>query len=75
MEGNEESPIDNSYSKVFIAWEDEGHKYRLEMRSNAVGRFLLCWLWMKELSGSALSFLKGKASLELGKPSLSLSNL
>ena len=42
------------------AWEEEGRKYRLESRSNEVGRFLLCSVHDLEAKRFSLIFLEGK---------------
>ena len=42
LEGVKESYRDERRGKISKSWEEEGRKYRFEVRSNVVGRFIMC---------------------------------
>ncbi|RVW26082.1 hypothetical protein CK203_112550 [Vitis vinifera] len=60
LEGVEEWCREESSSRSLRAWEEGGRKYRLECRSNAAGRYLLCSVRDSEAKRFCLVFPEGK---------------
>lgn len=61
LEGVEEWCREESSSRILRVWEEGGRKYRLECRSNAAGRYLLCSVRDLEAKRFCLVFPEGKS--------------